>query len=127
MQSISELNPNEYKTNPSVEKNLKILFERLLELQAASELDFVITSGLRSDEKQAELIAQGKTNAVHSKHLAGAAADIYDPDGKLKEFIMGNLRVLETIGLWAEHPDHTNGWVHVQMMPPKSGKRIFIP
>lgn len=79
MKDISELNPRNYKTNENIDKNLKTLFERVMELQDAFGSDFIITSGLRSDELQAELIAAGKTNAVHSKHIAGAAADIKDP------------------------------------------------
>jgi uncharacterized protein YcbK (DUF882 family) len=127
MEHIEELNPHEYKTSPNVDKNLKILFERLLEFQSAFGTDLVITSGLRDDAQQQELIAQGKTNAVHSKHLAGAAADILDADGKLSQFATTNIKLLEAIGFWIEHPDYTRGWVHLQILGPKSGKRIFIP
>lgn len=127
MKDISELNPRGYKTNENIEKNLKILFDRVMELQAAYGSDFVITSGLRSEELQAELIAAGKTNAKHSKHLAGAACDIADKKKSLAKYIKENEALLRAIGLWAEHPDYTKGWVHVQILAPKSGKRIFIP
>lgn len=127
MKDISELNPRNYKTNENIDKNLKTLFERVMELQDAFGSDFIITSGLRSDELQAELIAAGKTNAVHSKHIAGAAADIKDPKKTLGKFIKENEALLKAIGLYAEHPDYTKGWVHVQILAPKSGKRIFIP
>lgn len=127
MISISELNPHDYPTNETQKKNLQILFERLMELQDATGLAFVVTSGLRSDEQQLSLIAQGKTNAMHSKHLAGAAADIYDPDGLLADWCLSNELSLKAIGLWMEHPDYTPRWTHLQMMSPKSGRRIFIP
>ena len=127
MISIKELNPNDYPTNDVIEKNLTILFERVMELQDAAEMAFTITSGLRSDEKQMELISSGKSKAVGSKHLAGAAVDIYDPEGILGKWCLDNLKTLERIGLWLEHPDHTPNWVHVQIMAPKSGKRVFIP
>lgn len=127
MISIKELNPNEYPTNTVIENNLKILFERLMELQDAAEMALTITSGLRSDEKQMGLIAAGKSKAVGSKHLAGAAADIYDPEGILGKWCLDNLKALERIGLWMEHPDYTENWVHVQIMAPRSGKRVFIP
>lgn len=127
MKEIAELNPHQYKTNPAIDKNLQVLFERLLEVQSAYGEDFHINSGLRSDEQQAELIAQGKTNAVHSKHLAGAAADVNDSDGKLAEWVKANLSYMEKVGLWMEDFDHTHGWVHFQMMGPASGKRVFIP
>lgn len=133
MKDISELNPHQYKTNPNIEKNLKTLFRRLIQLQDAftdsepGSFEFVINSGLRSDEKQQALIAAGKTNAVHSKHLAGAAADVNDPAGTLANYVKANIKFLEVIGLWVEHPDYTDGWVHFQVMAPGSGRRIFIP
>jgi hypothetical protein len=132
--SIKELNPHDYpiKEGSTIEKNLAILFQRLMELQDATELAFKITSG--SDEKQAELVAAGLTKAVHSKHIAGAAADIADPDGLLADWCLSNPKALEAIGLWVEHPDYTfsetderKRWVHCQMMAPKSGRRIFVP
>lgn len=127
MISIIELNPHGYKTNAAIDKNLQILFERLMEMQDAFENAFVITSGFRSDEHQAKLIAEGKTGALHSKHLAGAAADVLDTDGLLADFVLTNIELLERIGLWIEDPAYTKGWVHFQMMAPKSAKRVFIP
>jgi hypothetical protein len=127
MRDISELNPHNYPTSGAVPNNLKILFERVMELQDACEMEFTVTSGLRSEEQQLELISQGKSNALTSKHLAGAAADLHDPDGLISDYCLSNPEVLERIGLWMEHPDHTKGWVHVQIMAPKSGKRVFIP
>lgn len=127
MISMKELNPHGYPVNDVVEKNLKTLLERMNELRAAYEKPMVVTSGLRSDEKQAELIAQGKSKATASKHLAGAACDILDRAGKLGVWCLNNEDVLRRIGLWCEHPDYTKGWVHFQIMAPKSGKRFFIP
>lgn len=127
MKDISELNPKNYPTNPNIDKNLKVLFDRLLEMQAASKMNFIITSGLRSEAKQKSLIDAGKTKAIHSLHLAGAAADVLDKDGNLKDFILKNPEFLKSIGFWCEHPDYTKGWMHFQILAPKSGKRFFIP
>lgn len=127
MISMKELNPHGYPVNDVIEKNLKILHERMNELRAAYGKPMVVTSGLRSDEKQAELIAQGKSKATASRHLAGAACDILDRTGKLGVWCLNNEDVLRRIGLWCEHPDYTKGWVHFQIMAPKSGKRFFIP
>lgn len=127
MTNISELNPKKFKTNDNIDKNLSILFQRLTEMQDAVGIDFKITSGLRSDQLQQDLIKAGKTNAVHSKHIAGAAADVQDRDGKIAEFVQSNTKTLEVIGLWCEHPNKTKGWVHFQILGPKSGKRIFMP
>ncbi len=127
MIELKDLNPHDYKTTPIIDKNLSILLERVRELEASFGEDFVITSGLRSDEQQQQLIKAGKTNARYSKHCAGLAADIYDPENKVKDFILGRTWILEKIGLWCEDFGHTPNWVHVQIIPPMSGKRFFIP
>lgn len=127
MENISELNPHGYKTVPNVDKNLQTLFLRLSEFQDAYGKPFTITSGLRDDAQQQELIAAGKTNAKHSKHLAGAAADILDEDGSLAAWVKDNIKMMEKIGLWFEDFGHTKGWVHAQILGPNSGKRVFIP
>ena len=127
MKDISELNPHGYKTNEQVDKNLAVLYQRLIELQDAAGMDFTITSGLRSEAQQNELILRGKTNAKASKHLTGFAADIYDPDQVLQKYLTENPKVLENIGLWCEDFSHTPNWVHCQAIPPRSGKRFFIP
>jgi uncharacterized protein YcbK (DUF882 family) len=127
MKDISELNPHKYPTVPNVDKNLQTLFERLVEFQDAWKKDFVITSGLRSEAQQEGLIAAGKSTAHASKHIAGAAADILDEDGSLAEFVKSNLPLMQKIGFWMEEFSHTKGWVHVQIMPPGSGNRVFIP
>jgi len=127
MISMKELNPHNFPTPGAVEKNLKTLFDRMNELRQAYGKPMIVTSGLRSDEKQAELIAQGKTNAKFSKHLAGAACDISDPKKELAKWCLANEEKLKAIGLWCEHPDYTSNWMHFQIMPPMSGKRFFIP
>lgn len=131
MENVKDLNPHAYPESEIITRNLETLFRRLMELQDAyvdqGGKPFVITSGLRSEAKQAELIAQGKTTAKHSKHLSGWAADIYDPKKKLQAFIKKDPAILERIGLWCESFDHTSNWVHCQATPPASGKRFFIP
>jgi len=131
VKTIHELNEHDYPTTPEINSNLEILFDRLMECQAAYVSDggkpFVITSGLRSDAKQRALIKQGKTAATKSKHLIGCAADVYDPDRKLAAWVQKNLLLMEIIGLWMESFEHTRGWVHFQTRPPKSGRRVFLP
>ena len=60
-----------------------------------------------------------------SAHKAGHAVDIYDPYEHIDEWI--DDKVLTEFKLYREHPDYTEGWVHLQDTPPKSGKRTFIP
>lgn len=127
MKNITELNPHNHPITAVIGNNLKTLFERLIEFQDACEMDFIITSGLRSDAEQLDLIAQGKTNAKHSKHCAGLAADIYDPDKELAKWVLDNIDFVTKTGLWFEDFAHTKNWVHAQCTAPLSGKRIFIP
>jgi uncharacterized protein YcbK (DUF882 family) len=65
--------------------------------------------------------------APNSKHMTCQALDVYDPDGDLDEWCMENLAKLEEAGLWLEHPSATKGWCHLQIVPPRSGKRVFYP
>lgn len=65
--------------------------------------------------------------APRSKHMTGHAIDISDPEGDLDEWCLEHPDVLQTIGLWMEHPSATKGWCHVQTIPPKSGRRCFYP
>lgn len=65
--------------------------------------------------------------AAKSRHMTGEAIDISDPEGDLDEWCMDNLPILQAIGLWMEHPSATKGWCHVQIVAPKSGKRVFYP
>jgi hypothetical protein len=65
--------------------------------------------------------------AQGSKHLSCLAIDLEDRDGALDAWCMAHLDVLETLGLWLEHPDATPGWCHLQTQPPRSGNRAFKP
>jgi hypothetical protein len=65
--------------------------------------------------------------APRSKHMTCEAVDLADPEGELDDWCMDNARALEQVGLWQEHPSATKGWAHLQIVPPKSGKRVFYP
>lgn len=80
-------------------------------------------SGYRTPEDQARI----NPSAPKSKHLTCQAIDLSDPDGSLDVWCLKNLSVLAKIGLWLEDPSHTVGWCHVQVVPPGSGNRVFIP
>ena len=41
-----------------------------------SEVPFIVTDGLRSSERQAYLLASGKTKTLRSRHLGGKAVDV---------------------------------------------------
>lgn len=82
-----------------------------------------VTSGWRPPA-----VNQGVSGAApRSKHMTGEAVDIADPDGKLDEWCLENPKVLEEVGCWQEHPSATAVWCHLQIVPPKSGRRVFYP
>lgn len=64
--------------------------------------------------------------AKHSNHIICRACDLDDVDGRLDFFCMTHQAQLKEIGLWLENPIGTPGWCHVQIVPPKSGNRVFI-
>jgi uncharacterized protein YcbK (DUF882 family) len=124
---LKELNPHNYPTTPEIDKELLVLLEKLNKIRAIYGKPMIVNSGLRSQEQQGELITSGKSSAVKSKHLTGQAADIRDVDGSLKSWVLMMMPLMEEVGLWIEDFKATPTWVHFQSVPPKSGKRIFIP
>lgn len=84
---------------------------------------------LSSGWRPAEVNSKTPGAAVHSKHMTCEAADIYDPDGEVDDFCLSDAgqSVLKRLGLWMEHPSATKGWCHVQIVPPRSGNRVFYP
>jgi hypothetical protein len=91
-----------------------------------------VTSGYRPSSINASV-----GGATNSAHQSCQAIDIADNDGKLAEWILNNLDILEENGLYLENPDYTiivnskgqriSGWVHLQLRKPASGNRVFIP
>ena len=65
--------------------------------------------------------------APKSNHKMGLAVDLYDPHGEIDKWCMDNKTVLAEFGVWLEHPDATPGWCHLQVVPPRSGNRVFKP
>jgi Peptidase M15. len=68
---------------------------------------------------------KSKGRSGGSTHCQLMAVDFNDKDGKLDEWCLSNLDVLERAGLWLEDPRYTIGWVHLDRKPRKN--RVFIP
>ena len=62
-----------------VHPDLIAIVYRALQL---SSVDFAVTEGLRSKERQAELVAQKKSQTQNSRHLTGHAVDVVAYVGK---------------------------------------------
>lgn len=110
--------------------NLKELHKRINVIRNAYGKPMIPTSIFRSMADHLRIYTQkGITDKskipMGSNHLKGCAIDIADPQGKLMEWTKENIPLLEEVGLWCE--DGISGWCHFQSVPPKSGKRFFLP
>lgn len=63
--SIDRLNG----VHPDLVSVVKLAIER-------SEVDFMVTEGLRSKERQKELVAVGASKTMNSRHITGHAVDL---------------------------------------------------
>lgn len=75
-----------------------------------------------------------KTGAAHSRHQTAHAVDVFDPSNKLDDYISKHDKdhgkvndLLEQFGLYREAPTATNGWCHLQDVPPGSQRRTYLP
>lgn len=68
-----------------------------------------------------------------SKHLTGEGIDLRDTGTRdLARWCLKNLDALQEIGLWMEDPRWTGGhggqnWIHLQICPPGSRRRVYVP
>lgn len=110
-----------------ISDNLDVLLEKINVIRAAYGLPLKVNSGWRPPSVNA-LTAGASPN---SNHCLGLAIDLNDPAGDFFHWCLANLDLLTAAGLYMEHPNWTRtkngGWVHLQCIPPKSKKRIFIP
>lgn len=66
-----------------------------------------------------------KGAAPNSKHVLCQAVDLEDNNGDLMRWLLNNQDIMEELKLWAEDSRDTGTWVHLQTLPPGSGKRFF--
>ena len=135
---MNELLNGKYKLEdqtPEIQANLAILLERVNKIRALWNAPLRVTSGLRTIEDHLRIYAEkGITDPakipMHSKHLTGAAVDIFDPDLSLTAWLKENdSQRLKDAELWCE--EGNKNWVHFQCVPYGSwveGKtRWFLP
>lgn len=114
------------------QQNIQELLKRMNVVRAKYGKPMRVTSGYRTLQDHLRIYsAKGIKDSgkipMQSNHLKGAALDVADPNGELQEWLKQNVDVLMTQGLWCEAFEYTRGWVHFQCVPPRSGKRFFIP
>lgn len=116
--------------------NLMDLLEKINKVRQAWGKPMFVTSGYRTMNDHIRIYKElaKKRNLQYdeskvpmgSLHLKGAAVDISDPDGKLFEWVLLNVKLMEQLGLFMEEKDDQKR-VHFQLFAPKSGKRFFKP
>ena len=116
---------------PAIQANAAVTVERVNALLAAfyaSQPDGSYRT-VNSGWRPAEVNASTFGSATNSKHMTGQACDLSDDDEKLDGWCLlaEGRAALERIGLWQESPPSTPRWAHLQIVPPKSGNRVFIP
>lgn len=136
----------QYKTDLTHEiiQNALITVERanLLLSYAAKDgvypgIDQVSKTPVASGWRPAGVNSKTSNAADHSPHLLAMAVDLQDtwPKRDLARWCVAQSKaggLLERCGLWMEDPrwtctENKDPWVHVQIIPPRSGNRIFIP
>lgn len=114
------------------EKNLIGVNPSLVEVikLAKSRHDFVVTEGLRTIERQKQLVAEGKSQTMNSNHLTGNAVDIYCGSWEPKDFLPALVEIYKAaqeLGVklrfgcnWSSNPEDKTAtkfkdWPHVEM------------
>lgn len=113
--------PNEY--SQEISDNLDKVVIVINKIQNAYGVQFEINSGWRPSAVNSSTPGAAKK----SKHMEGLAVDIKDNDGKIMEWTLNNLQLMKDLGVYMEDWRWTPTWTHYQIVPPKSGNRIFIP
>src|SRR3989304_1380665 len=112
----------------TTQKNARRTVEQINRLLAVFEEDTGIIRDACNSGWRPKSVNDATANASkNSKHLTAEAGDISDPDRALAQWCVKNTAVMVECGLWAEDFRWTPTWVHLQRIPPKSGKRIYIP
>lgn len=129
---------------PEIRQNAEETVRRwnLLLAHAAGEgvypgVDHVTRTAVASGWRPTGINDRTSNAAKLSTHIWARGLDVQDiwPVRPLARWVLRNLAIAEQIGLWFEDPRWTcnesqaqpDPWVHGQTVPPKSGRRVYIP
>lgn len=118
-----DINRKGYIATKEQLENLKKLSEAMTGFEVAYGEELLVTSGLRTVQDQERI----NSSNPNSAHISGEAVDVSDPDNSIWGFIVGNLPILQSLGLYIENKTFPMRHVHFQIRKPRSGNRIFIP
>lgn len=127
-----------------VERNAVELLERcnrLYAMAAADGCELLINpktgTGVSGKTEGGFRPGDSHTGATNSTHKTGQGVDRYDPNRRLAAWILANPEKLKECDLYMEDCRWTvtlnkdgsvrGGWVHLQYVPPRSKRRIYIP
>lgn len=129
---------DEYISQHGAGHESELTDEMRLEAQATCDAanalleEFGGNRGLRSGWRPKSVNDATPNAARSSKHITCQAVDIEDNDGALKDWALqraddGTYPVLEKYNVYAEYGDATPSWLHIQIVAPGSGKRVYFP
>ena len=116
-----KLYPRDY--TQEISDNIDKMLEMLNVVRERYAKPMYVSSGWRPPSVNEKLSNAGKK----SNHMVGLACDFKDPDGKLRDWVIEHLEWLSGLGFYFEDFRWTPGWVHFQIVPPGSHRRIYIP
>ena len=87
------------KNLAGIHPDLRRVLDRALK---DSPIDFVVIEGLRTKERQKQLVAAGASKTMNSRHLTGHAVDLcplldLDKDGKIETAEMFNVPLMRRL------------------------------
>lgn len=128
MITVAELLMGRDKTHPTeltteILRNLGEVAKRVNAIRHVLGHPLHVNSGWRP----ASINAATPWAATHSNHLRGLAVDFRDHTGTLRQWCLNHLPLLVTTGIWMEDFRWTPTWVHMQVVAPGSGRRIYPP
>lgn len=116
---------NNFKLSQRSENNLKGVNPQLVDVVRRalelSSVDFGITEGLRTQERQKQLYAEGKSQTMNSRHLTGEAVDVVAYVGgtvswdfqlyrRIAEAFKQAAQELNTSVEWGGGMENSGGW-----------------
>jgi len=110
-----ELDDNKYN-------NAVMFVAKINRLEEKLPYKLILNSGWRPKDYNLKI-----GGSEHSNHIICRAGDFKDVDNSLGYYFKLNVQLLADIGLCMENPEFTKGWVHLQDVMPRSGRRIFNP
>jgi hypothetical protein len=114
--------------NDEIRNNAALTVSRVNRLLGLAAQEGIECDTVNSGWRPLEVNDATANAAKGSKHIKALAVDLRDtPKRDLARWCLRNQKHLESIGLWMEDPRWTPTWVHLQIVPPGSGRRVFVP